>query len=139
VLIKKCFGYELEKEKSNTSEDFFNRSEITFVEDGEERTLYVLYVRYFEEFFKEFTPFEQEPVFTVEDKEIFFKDIVALICLLKNPALRKRKRLYISSKQELADYFQGVDYSKLPEIFLTLKQKNSVVLRSASDYLLQAR
>ncbi len=49
MLLKKCEGYELEKEKSNTSEDFFNRSEVVYVENGKEKTLHVLYVRYFDE------------------------------------------------------------------------------------------
>ena len=64
MLIKECMGYELEKEKSNTSEDFFNRSEVTFVEDGEVRTLHVLYLRYFDEFLHEFTPYQQDPVWS---------------------------------------------------------------------------
>lgn len=37
MLINQSGGYELEKEKSNTSEDFFNRSEVTFVDEGEEK------------------------------------------------------------------------------------------------------
>jgi hypothetical protein len=137
LLIKECIGYELEKEKSNTSEDFFNRSEITYIEDGEERTLHVLYVRYFDELMSEFTPYTEKCVFVIENKEIFFKDIVALVCLLKNPGLRSRKRLYINSKQEFAGYFQDIDYKKIPEIFLTLKQKNNYVLRSPLEFILQ--
>src|SRR5581483_427101 len=97
LLIKECKGYELEKEKSNTSEDFFNRSEITFMENGTEKTLHVLYVRYFDEIFHEFTPYSSDPIFAEEGQEITFKDIVALVCLLKNPGLRERKRLYINS------------------------------------------
>jgi len=139
LLIKECIGYELEKEKSNTSEDFFNRSEITYIEDGEERTLHVLYVRYFDELMNEFTPYKENPVFVIESKEIFFKDIVALVCLLKNPGLRRRKRLYINSKNEFAPYFQDIDFNKLPEIFLTLKQKNSYVLRSPLEFILQKK
>jgi hypothetical protein len=137
LLIKECVGSELEKEKSNTSEDFFNKSEITYIEDGEERTLHVLYVRYFDEVMNEFTPYTTNPVFVVENKEIFFKDIVALVCLLKNPGLRSRKRIYINSKNEFAGYFQDIDFNKLPEIFLTLKQKNSYVLRSPLEFILQ--
>jgi hypothetical protein len=137
LLIKDCIGYELEKEKSNTSEDFFNRSEVTFSEDGEEKTLHVLYVRYFDEFINEFTPFKRDPIFAQAEKEISFKDIVALVCLLKNPGLRNRKRLYISSKQEFSSYFQDIDFSKLPEIFLSLNQKKSYELRSPLEFILQ--
>lgn len=137
MQIKECKGYELEKEKSNTSEDFFNRSEVTFVDEGTEKTLHVLYVKYFDQLFSEFTPFSQDPIFVQEGLEIMFKDIVALVCLLKNPELRRRKRLYINSKQEFAMYFQDIDFSKLPEIFLALKQNKSYELRSPFEFVKQ--
>ncbi|MBS4215804.1 MULTISPECIES: hypothetical protein [Neobacillus] len=137
MLIKECKGYELEKEKSNTSEDFFNRSEITFMEDGTEKTLHVLYVRYFDTTFQEFTPFKQDPIFAQDGLEVSLKDIVALVCLLKNPGLRGRKRLYINSKQEFASYFQGINFEKLPEIFSSLKQQNGYQLRSPLEFILQ--
>lgn len=137
MLIKECKGYELEKEKSNTSEDFFNRSEITYIENGTEKTLHVLYIRYFDEIFPEFTPYSGDPIFVQGGQEIAFKDIVALVCLLKNPGLRERKRLYINSKQEFASYFQEINYNKLPEIFLALKQKKQFELRSPLEFILQ--
>ncbi|WHY75930.1 hypothetical protein QNH20_17610 [Neobacillus sp. WH10] len=137
MLIKECKGFELEKEKSNTSEDFFNRSEVTFVEDGEEKTLHVLYVRYFDQIFSEFTPYQQDPVIVQEGIEVNFKDIVALVCLLKNPGLRSRKRLYINSKQDFAAYFQDINFNKLPEIILALKQNNGFELRSPLEFIMQ--
>lgn len=137
MLILECKGYELEKEKSNTSEDFFNRSELTFKEDGQEKTLHVLYVRYFDELYHEFTPYQQTPLFVAKGKEIFLKDIVALVCLIKNPGLRHRKRLYISSKQEFVSYFQDIDFGKLPEIFNSLEQNNGVELDSPLSYIVQ--
>ncbi|TCJ05560.1 hypothetical protein [Cytobacillus praedii] len=137
MLIKHCKGYELEKEKSNTSEDFFNRSEITFEEDGQEKTLHVLYVRYFDELAHEFTPFESSPIFIAGSREVEFKDIVALICLLKNPGFRHRKRVYINSKLEFAAYFQDVDYTKLPAIFEDLETKKIFNLRSPLEYIVQ--
>jgi hypothetical protein len=139
LLIKDCIGYELEKEKSNTSEDFFNRSEVTFIEDSEEKTLHVLYVRYFEEFFQEFTPYQQNPIITKDNIQVTFKDIVALVCLIKNPGLRNRKRLYINSKQEFASYFQDIDFEKLPEMVLAVKQTNKFDLRSPLEYIIQPR
>ncbi|WP_312474435.1 hypothetical protein [Neobacillus sp.] len=137
VLIKECRGFELEKEKSNTSEDFFNRSEVTFSEDGQERTLHVLYVRYFDEIIQEFTPYQQDPIIVQEGKEVKFKDIVALVCLLKNPGLRGRKRLYINSKHEFAANFQDINFNKLPEIFQALNQKSSYELRSPLEFIMQ--
>ena len=139
MLIKECKGFELEKEKSNTSEDFFNRSIVTFNEDGEEKTLHVLYVRYFDEFFQEFTPYKQDPIFVQENNEVAFKDIVALVCLLKNPGLRDRKRLYINSKQDFAPYFQDINYNKLPEIFLALHQKKEYELHSPLEFIMQPK
>ena len=137
MLIKECKGFELEKEKSNTSEDFFNRSEVTFVENGEEKTLHVLYVRYFDQIFSEFTPYQQDPVIVQEGNEVTFKEIVALVSLIKNPGLRNRKRLYINSKQEFASYFQDINFNKLPEIMLALKQNNGFELRSPLEFIMQ--
>jgi hypothetical protein len=139
LLIKDCIGYELEKEKSNTSEDFFNRSEVTFIDESKEKTLHVLYVRYFDEFLQEFTPYQQNPIFTKDNIQVTFKDIVALVCLIKNPGLRNRKRLYINSKQEFASYFQDIDFEKLTEIVLGAKRNNNFELRSPLDYIKQPR
>lgn len=139
MLIKACKGYELEKEKPNTSEDFFNRSEVTFSEDGEEKTLQVLYLRYFDEIFHEFTPYQQDPIIVQEENVVSFKDIVALVCLLKNPGLRERKRLYINSKHEFSSYFQDINFNKLPEIFHSLLQKKGYILRSPLEFIMQPK
>lgn len=137
MLIKQCNGYELEKEQSNTSEDFFNRSEITFEEGGEERTLHVLYVRYFEDLMNGFMPFESNPIFAAGSRDIELKDIVALVCLLKKPEFRHRKRVYINSQVEFSSYFQGIDYSKLPAIFEALDSQKSFYLQNPLDYMVQ--
>ncbi|MEO2074306.1 MAG: hypothetical protein ABGX20_02825 [Bacillus sp. (in: firmicutes)] len=139
MQIKECKGFELEKEKSNTSEDFFNRSEVTFIDNGEERTLHVLYVRYFDEFLQELTPYKQDPIIVQNENEIFFRDIVALCCLIKNPGLRNRKRLYINSKNEFASYFQDINFDKLPEVIHALKQKKSFDLQSPLEFILQPK
>lgn len=137
MLIKQCIGYELEKEKSNTSEDFFNRSEVTFVEDGKEKTLHVLYVRYFDELAGSNTPFEQDPIFKAGTKDVYMRDLVALAALLKNPGYRHRKRVYINEQREFADIFKGLDYSKIPGIFEGIEQKGSFEVRSPLDYIVQ--
>ena len=139
MIIKQCNGYELEKEKSNTSEDFFNRSEITFEEDGVEKTLHVLYVRYFEDLLSEFTPFESNPIFSAGERAVELKDMVALVCLLKNPGFRHRKRVYINTQMEFASYFQDVDFSKLPAIFDALGSQKSYHLRSPLEYIVQPK
>ncbi|WP_053363999.1 hypothetical protein [Bacillus sp. FJAT-27251] len=136
MFIKQCSGYELEKEKSNTSEDFFNRSEVTFVEDGTEKTLHVLYVRYFDELISKFTPFEKDPVFSGGSREVTFKEIVALACLLKNPGNRHRKRVYINSEKEFAGVFEGFDFAKLEELFAKLEQQGGYEV-SPLEFILQ--
>lgn len=137
MIIKKSIGYELEKEKSNTSEDFFNRSELTYIDEGKEKTLHVLYLRYFDELFTEFVPFENDPMFKAEGKDIYFKDLVALACMIKNPGLRSRKRLYLHTQKEFASYFKGIDYSKVQGIFKELEAKGSFDLNSPLEFVLQ--
>jgi hypothetical protein len=137
MLIKQCIGYELEKEKSNTSEDFFNRSEVTFVEDGKEKTLHVLYVRYFDELAGSITTFEQNPIFKAAAKDVYIRDLVALAALLKNPGYRHRKRVYINEQREFADIFNGLDYSKIPGVFEGIEEKGSFEVRSPLDYIVQ--
>jgi hypothetical protein len=137
MLIKECKGYELEKEKSNTSEDFFNRSEITFEDNGQDKTFHVLYVRYFEELVNEFTPFASNPLFKAGSRDVELKDITALVCLIKNPEFRHRKRVYINSKNEFASYFQDVDFSKIESLFESLEKQKVFELRSPLEFIVQ--
>jgi hypothetical protein len=116
LIISNFIGYELEKAQPNTSEDFFNRSEVTYTLNGVEKTLYVLYVRFFDEKIAELTPFTENPLFTVGDKEVLLKDVVALVCLLKDPSLIERKRLYISEQDAFAPYFENVSLDELKGI-----------------------
>ncbi|WP_059171003.1 hypothetical protein [Bacillus sp. FJAT-27445] len=137
MIITKSIGYELEKEQSNTSEDFFNRSELTYMDEGKEKTLHVLYLRYFDENFNEFVPFEKDPLFNAGEKGIYFKDLVALACMIKNPGLRNRKRLYLHTQKEFASYFEGIDYAKVPGIFESIESKGSFDMRSPLEFVLQ--
>ena len=137
MLIKECKGYELEKEKSNTSEDFFNRSEITFEDNGQDKTFHVLYVRYFEELANEFTPFASNPLFKAGSRDVELKDIAALVCLIKNPEFRHRKRVYINSKNEFASYFQDIDFSKIESLFQSLEKQQVFELRSPLEFIVQ--
>jgi hypothetical protein len=139
LQIIDCIGMELEKEKPNTPEDFFNRSEITYLDEGKEKTLHILYVRYFDQIFQEFTPFHQDPIFGVGESSVYFKDIVALVCLLKDPELRSKKRLYINSKYEFASYFEGINFNKIQEIFKNIKQKKRVEIQSPNEFFVQPR
>ncbi|MFD1777270.1 hypothetical protein ACFSFW_01070 [Fredinandcohnia salidurans] len=135
MLIKKCSGFELEKTLKNTFEDFFNQSEVTFVEDGEEKTLQVLYLRYFDEQFTSFTPFTEDPVFTFDSKEVYFKDLVALVCLLKNPGYRHRKRVYLNEQKQFEMHFKDIQFERLKEIFTHLHHKNSYEVKSPLEFI----
>ncbi|WP_096153673.1 hypothetical protein [Bacillus sp. FJAT-45066] len=137
MIIKKAIGYELEKAQSNTSEDFFNRSEVTFLDEEVEKTFHVLYVRYFEETFADYVETEAKtnPLFTVNGKQINFRDVVALTCLIKNTSYKNRKRLYINVKEDMEKYFHNVNINKLKDIYEALESKGEYNLTSPLSFL----
>lgn len=137
MFIKECKGYELEKTLKNTSEDFFNKSEVTFQEDGTEKTLQVLYLRYFDEVKGDYTPFQGDPIFQAGGKDIDFKDIVALVCLIKNPGFRHRKRVYFNTQNEFSSFFQNIDFDKLKLIFEALEKGKGYEVRSPLEFIVQ--
>ena len=126
MIIIGYAGYELEKEKPNTSEDFFNRSEVTYILNDKERTFSVLYVRYFEEVLQEITPFEGNSVCKIEEKDIYLRDIVAICCLLKENELRMQKRLYLNNIEEFQQYFDAGTVVKVQEILAELHKNKRV-------------
>ena len=111
--ICRLHGEELQKSQSNTFEDYFNRSEVTYRDGGEERTLSVLYLRHFEAALLDWLPYESDPLFTANGRDIRLRDIIAFVCLWKNPAYRKRKRVYIHDEEELRRYFAALDTEAL--------------------------
>jgi len=137
MFITDCKGYELEKTKSNTSEDFFNKSEVIFQDEGIEKTFQVLYLRYFDEFFSEFTPYQEEPIYQANKRSVDFKDIVALACLIQNPEFRTRKRVYINTKVEFSSLFKDLDFRKLESIFESLAKGQGFELRSSMEFIEQ--
>ncbi|MEF7659486.1 MULTISPECIES: hypothetical protein [Bacillus] len=126
MIIIGYAGYELEKAKPNTSEDFFNRSEVTYILNNKERTFSVLYVRYFEEVLQEITLFEGNTVCKVEEQDIHLRDIVAMCCLLKENALRTQKRLYLNNIEEFQQYFDKETLLKVQEILAELHKNKRV-------------
>ncbi|AGT32604.1 hypothetical protein M493_11780 [Geobacillus genomosp. 3] len=111
--VCRLYGEELQKSQSNTFEDYFNRSEVTYRDGGEERTLSVLYLRHFETALFDLLPYEGDPLFTAAGRDIHLREIVALVCLWKNPAYRQRRRVYIRDEGELCRYFAAVDAKTL--------------------------
>lgn len=123
LIIKHAEGVELEKEKPNTSEDFFNRSIVTYEDGGNEKELQVLYVRYFDEQAHEFSFFQENEGIEVGNRTISFKDIVALVCLLQNPSLKEKKRIYINNIKDFQKYFVNVEKEKILDIFQEISTK----------------
>ncbi|KAB2443764.1 hypothetical protein [Bacillus luti] len=126
MIIIGYAGYELEKAKPNTSEDFFNRSEVTYILNGKEQTFSVLYLRYFEEVLQEITPFEGNPVCKVEEQDIYLRDIVAISCLVKDKELRAQKRLYLNNIEEFKQYFNDETVVKVQEILAELHKNKRI-------------
>lgn len=137
MYIKECKGYELEKALPNTSEDYFNRSEVTYIEDGTEKTLHVLYVRYFETLMDNFTPFQEDPIFQVGSRDIYLKDTIAIVSLIQNPGNRHRKRIYINTEKEFSGLFQNVDFEKLKLLFQSVEQNKGFELQSPLEFIVQ--
>ncbi|PEP89838.1 hypothetical protein COE95_20375 [Bacillus toyonensis] len=126
MIIIGYAGHELEKAKPNTSEDFFNRSEVTYILNDKEKTFSVLYVRYFEEVIQKITPFEGNPVCKVEEQDIYLRDIVAICCLVKDKELRAQKRLYLNNIEEFQQYFDERTVLKVQEILAELHKNKRI-------------
>ncbi|MGE7184805.1 hypothetical protein ACQKKK_12635 [Peribacillus sp. NPDC006672] len=138
MRIVACNGFGLEKEKSNSPEDFFNRSVIQYIKDGEEKTLNVLYLRYFDEMVTRWTPYPANPLFKSPNRDIYMADIIAMVCLLKDPSLINRKRIYINAEKELAGYFENIDFEKLEKVFISIDQAKPYDIESHVDYYIQS-
>ncbi len=121
LKLKQCKGYELIKAQPNTSEDFFTRSEVTFYLDGEERTLHVLYVKFFEEQIRGLIPYSKEPLFRVGNREIYLRDIVALIYLLQHPQGKSRKRIFVNDQLQFSEYLKNANYDEIESMVRQLE------------------
>ncbi|PFG13678.1 hypothetical protein [Bacillus sp. es.036] len=97
----------LKKERSNSPEDSFVRSTVTYVQDGNEKRFHVLYPAIFGE--------------TAKAKGIWGYDLplqeaVALNFLSFYPG---RKRLYINTEEE---FFRLLDKSDLSQLYASLAE-----------------
>lgn len=118
--ILSCIGYELEKEKPNSPEEFFNRSTVTYRQNGQLKEFQVIYIRYFEEvLFKQ----EEEDLSSVKEllTDYPVKDIFALLCLLQNSRFQERKRVYINSESLFLTMFKNFPYIQMREILNKMK------------------
>ena len=122
--ILKCIGYELEKEKSNSPEDYFTRSSVTYKQNGKIKEFQIIYIRYFEEVLLG----QEEVMVRVEEllTDYTLKDIVALLFLLQNPRYQERKRVYINSETVFLQVFENFSIAQVKEI-LNKIAKNPIV------------
>ncbi|MGN1386837.1 MAG: hypothetical protein ACI4XS_09560 [Bacillus sp. (in: firmicutes)] len=123
MKLIQCRGYELEKAQPNTSEDFFTRSEAIFALDGEERTLHVLYVTFFEEEARAIIPYSEDPLFRAGNREVNLRDIVAFVYLLQHPQATDRKRIYVNDQSEFLKYLKNTNFEEVERIIRQLEQR----------------
>lgn len=112
MKIISCSGFECEKELKTTLEDLFNQSDVVYEYEGQERTLNVTYVRYFDEYLNENQIYEHE--------EIPFYQIAALLILLKSNGYVDDKRLYFNDTEKFLKSFHKDDIPKALEIYQSL-------------------
>jgi len=123
LKLIQCKGYELTKAQPNTPEDFFTRSEVTFCLDGEERTLHILYVKFFEEQTRELVPYSTEPLFQAGNRDIYLRDIVALIYLLQHPQGKSRKRIFVNNQLDFSEFLKNANYKEIENMVRQLEQR----------------
>jgi hypothetical protein len=114
LLIHHFEGIELEKEKPNTSEDFFNRSDASYEINGEHYTLHLLYVRFFEEKLED--ELTQHNFWKNYLETYKIRDLAALAALGNNEKYLKRKRVYMNDYEEFKNLFVHCDQKKLNEL-----------------------
>ena len=127
MYIYNCHGYELVKAQSNTSEDFFNRSEVEYEYNGQKIVTSVLYVRFFEEQLSEVSDLKTARLYENGDHSVDFRDIVALALIIKNPDYRGRKRIYINELDQFVKELQGADLNKLVGYVRSIKQNSNKI------------
>jgi hypothetical protein len=114
LLIHHIDGIELEKEKPNTPEDFFNRSETTYEYNGEKYTFHLLYVRYFEGKLED--ELTQHDFWKHHLQKYKIRELAALAALNKNKTYLKRKRVYINDFEEFRSLFLDPDEKTLSNL-----------------------
>lgn len=114
----------LKKERSNSPEDSFVRSTVTYVQDGNEKRFHVLYPAIFG---------ETAMAKGIWDYDIPLHEAIALNLLSFYPG---RKRLYINSEEA---FFQPLDKSNLSELYASLAEikKNKSTITSNNEKMSQ--
>ncbi|MGM9925959.1 MAG: hypothetical protein ACI35R_17070 [Bacillus sp. (in: firmicutes)] len=126
LIIKEYAGYEIIKEKPASPQDSFHYSQVVYIHNGEERTLHVLYLKYFEELLADLgSPFIEGPLLKLENRNVCIKDAMALIYLLLHPEAKERKRIYISSREHFLDILEKCNYNEVILILEALEKQQT--------------
>ncbi|MDM5199572.1 hypothetical protein QUF79_16260 [Fictibacillus enclensis] len=118
LKIRSFAGYELQKAKSNSPEDLFNRSEVKYTHQGKDRSFELLYVRFLEEQLPDLT----EQLTMENGEQLAVKDIAALACLLQADGYLERRKVYINNQDQFSILFQNLDWNKVKKIWVQLEQ-----------------
>lgn len=111
--VMRLSGMELEKEKPNTSEDFFNRSEAVYGDGGREKTFQLLYVRYFEDMLAAKLGWDKDAVLEASGRTYGIKDIAALAVLMADEGNKNKRKAYINDFDEFAKLFTDDNVNKI--------------------------
>jgi hypothetical protein len=118
VKITKLVGYQLEKSVPTSPEDGFVRSEVGYMDGGEEKVFSIVYLEFFEHHLQQFSPFQEDPIYTVGDKQYVFKEIAAFTVLISNPSLIKTKRLYVHDLEQFIKLFKKTDWEYIKQCMI---------------------
>ncbi|MDM5338810.1 hypothetical protein QUF84_16475 [Fictibacillus enclensis] len=121
LKIRSFAGYELQKEKSNSPEDLFNRSEVKYTHQGKDRSFELLYVRFLEEQLPDLT----EQLTMENGEQLAVKDIAALACLMQADGYLERRKVYINNQDQFSILFQNLDWNKVKKIWVQMEQHTS--------------
>ena len=129
--IVRVHGEQLEKSSPTSPEDGFIRSEVYYKSGDEERVLTLLYLEFFQQDLSAFTPFEEDPIYTVGEKEFYFKEIAALAALINNPFLEKQKRVDKHDIEAFHKLYENIDWDTVKQAVMKIANNAGYPLTAA--------
>ncbi|MFD1018544.1 hypothetical protein [Thalassobacillus hwangdonensis] len=133
--IRASHGEELTKSQAASPEEFFNRSEVVYFDKGQEHSLELLYLRYFDERMNEFMPYEENPIMSFGETKIDVKDVAALVALIKNPRYKHKRKIYINDYDEYAELYANINWESLQQMLLKLSDGKPYELESTLAFI----
>ncbi|HEX6923493.1 MAG TPA: hypothetical protein VF149_06675, partial [Bacillales bacterium] len=90
---------------------------------------------FFEDRLNEFTPFDEDPLFTAGDRKVMLKDIAALAAMIQNPAYQQRKRVYLNEIEPFTALFKNLDFDEIKNAFVSLQSNGTYELKSSIPFV----